>query len=98
MRPEVGRMDDLISRADAQKASCEFLVEYCGGAFDENLQSKMSDRIKAIPSAQPEFKPVTVEEFAKTMSENTFYGYMAWHGEAFTFMKEMGFEICKKTM
>lgn len=51
-----------------------------------------------LPSVQPEYEPVTIEDFAKTMSENTLYGFMAWHGEAFTLIKEMGFEICKKTM
>ena len=34
------------------------------------------------PSAQPEYEPVKAEDFAKTMSENTLYGFMAWYGEA----------------
>lgn len=54
--------------------------------------------IEQLPSAQPEYEPVTAEDFAKTMSENTLYGYMAWHGKAITLMNEMGFVICKKTM
>lgn len=54
--------------------------------------------VKKASSAQPKYEPVTVEDFAKTMSENTPYGFMAWHGEAFTLIKEIGFEICKKTM
>ena len=49
-------------------------------------------------SAQPEYEPVSAKDFAKIMSENTFYSFMTWHGEAFTLIKEMGFVICKKTM
>ena len=55
-------------------------------------------RLLSLPSAQPEYKPVTAEDFAKTMAVNTLYGFMAWHGEAITLMNEMGFVICKKTM
>ena len=51
-----------------------------------------------LPSAQPEYKPVTAKDFAKTMSENTIYSFVAWHGEALALMKEQGFVICKKTM
>lgn len=51
-----------------------------------------------LPSAQPEYKPVTAEDFAETMSKNTLYNFMAWHGEALALMKEQGFVICKKTM
>lgn len=39
-----------------------------------------------------------MEDFAKTMSENTLYSFMAWYGEGLTLIKEMGFEICKKAM
>ena len=58
----------------------------------------VTKHLKSLPSAQPEYEPIKLEDFAKTMSENTLYGFMAWHGEAFTLIKEMGFEICKKTM
>jgi enoyl-[acyl-carrier-protein] reductase (NADH) len=54
--------------------------------------------LEKLPSAQPEYEPVTAEDFAKTMSENTLYSFMAWHHEAITLMNEMGFVICKKTM
>jgi len=50
------------------------------------------------PSAQPEYEPVKAEDFAKTMSENTIYNFMAWHGEALELMERQGFVICKKTM
>ena len=56
------------------------------------------NEILKLPSAQPEYKPVTAEDFAKTMSENTIYQYMVWHGVALVLMKEQGFVICKKTM
>ena len=51
-----------------------------------------------MPSTQPEYEPVTAEDFAKTMSENTLYGFMAWYGEALGLMERKGFVICKKTM
>lgn len=49
-----------------------------------------------LPSAQPEYKPVKTEDFAKTMSENTVYSFMAWYGEALELMERQGFVICKK--
>lgn len=63
-----------------------------------DLLDGICDEYTVLPSAQPEYKPIKVEDFAKIMSENTLYGFMAWHGEAFTLIKEMGFEICKKTI
>lgn len=51
-----------------------------------------------LPSAEPEYEPVTAEDFAKTMSENGLYNFVTWHQEALTLMKEQGFVICKKTM
>lgn len=54
--------------------------------------------IEDLPSAQPEYEPVKAEDFAKTMSENTLYSFMAWHGEALELMERQGFVICKKTM
>ena len=47
-------MSDLISRQAAIDTSLEFFVEFLGGAFDENLQKKLIERINALPSAQPE--------------------------------------------
>ena len=54
--------------------------------------------IEELPSAQPEYEPVKAEDFARTMSKNTIYGFMAWHGEALELMEMQGFVICKKTM
>lgn len=51
------------------------------------------------PIIQPEYKAVKVEDFAKTMSENTIYSFMAWHSMALVeLMEKQGFVICKKTM
>lgn len=61
-----------------------------------SLQTPGWDFVK--PSAQPEYEPVTAKDFAKTMSENTLYGFMAWYGEALELMERQGFVICKKTM
>ena len=52
----------------------------------------------SLPSAQLQYKPVTAEDFAKTMSENSPYNFVAWHQEALTLMKKQGFVICKKMM
>ena len=82
------KMDDLLSRKaiiDAiHKNGCN--------------TRRILDAVEALPSAQPEYEPVTAEDFAKTMSENTFYSFMAWHGEALELMERQGFVICKKTM
>lgn len=59
---------------------------------------RIIDRFMEFASARQEYEPVTAEDFAKTMSENTLYQYMAWHGEALALMKEQGFVICKKAM
>ena len=53
-----GRMktmsNDCISRRDATKTALEFIVEYLGGAFDENFQKMLIERINALSPAQPE--------------------------------------------
>ena len=59
---------------------------------------RIIDRFMAFASAQPEYEPVTAEDFAKTMSENTIWQFAVWHGEALALMKEQGFVICKKAM
>jgi len=51
-----------------------------------------------LPPAQPEYEPVTAEDFAKTMSVTTAYSFMAWYGTALALMEGQGFVICKKTM
>lgn len=48
------------------------------------------------PSAQQVYTPVKAEDFAKTMSENMPYSFMAWYGEALALMERYGFVICKK--
>ena len=63
-----------------------------------SVNKAICDGVRALPSAQPEYEPVTAEDFAKTMSENTICGFAAWYGEALALMKGHGFVICKKTM
>lgn len=58
---------DLIDRQAATKTALEFIVEYLGGAFDEDLQKKLMERMNALPFAQPgwipfKLRPVTEEE------------------------------------
>lgn len=46
-------MSGLISRQAATQTVLDFIVEYLGGAFDEDLQRKLIERMNALPSAQP---------------------------------------------
>ena len=55
-------MADLIDRKAATQAALEFIVEYLGGAFDEERQKKLMGRMNALPSAQPERITLTEEE------------------------------------
>jgi hypothetical protein len=90
-------MDDLISR----QTMIDALAELQGRASTKvELKAihKMWKQIKHLPSAQPEYEPVTAEDFAKIMSEVSPYNFVAWHQEALTLMKEQGFVICKKTI
>lgn len=91
-------MKDTISRQDALAVA--HYADYVGLPVEDvkKVTDEVVKGLKQLPPAQPEYEPVTVEDFAKIMSENTPYGFMAWHGEAFTLIKEMGFEICKKTL
>ena len=47
-------MDDLISRQVAIQTALEFIVEYFGGAFDEDFQRKLIERMNALSPAQPD--------------------------------------------
>ena len=85
--------DDVISR----QAVLDMAYAYGNGWEPEGYCVNVED-IQALPSAQPEYKPVTAEDFAKIMSENTTYNFVAWHQEAITLMDKMGFVICKKMM
>lgn len=109
---EVSKKGDLISRQeaiDALDTGCELLrrvlddtdvvgVERAKYEWGLGLIESYIADMKALPSAQPEYKPVTADDFAKTMSENTVYSFMAWHGKALELMENEGFVICKKTM
>lgn len=44
--------DDTISRAAAIDAALTYLVEYCGAAFDEDMQRMLKERLDSLPSAQ----------------------------------------------
>lgn len=67
--------------------------------YGTGIMAARKEDIDAMPTIeQPEYKPITAEDFAKTMSENTIYDFVTWHIEALTLMNKMGFVICKKTM
>ena len=95
-------MSDLISRQAAIDALGEEPMvwsKYDDYALGERNQWQIDKlAIETVPSAQPDYEPVTAEDFAKTMSENSLYNFVAWHQEALTLMKEHGFVICKKTI
>lgn len=44
--------DDTISRQAAIDATLTFIVEYCGAAFDEDMQKMLCERLDALPSTQ----------------------------------------------
>ena len=91
-------MDDCIRRqaAIAIADSSDYIwlsVEDVKKVTDEVVKG-----LKKLPPVQPEYEPVKAEDFARTMSENTLYSFMAWHLEALELMERQGFVICKKTM
>ena len=44
---------DMIHRQAAIDAALTYLVEYCGAAFDEDMQRMLKERLDSLPSAQP---------------------------------------------
>lgn len=95
--------DDLISRQQAVEALGEapkykqrIIKTYAEGRNDQWFDDVA--KLTLLPSAHPEYEPVTAEDFAKVMSENTIWQFAAWYGRALALMKEQGFVICKKTM
>ena len=55
-------MSDLIRKQNAIDAALTFLVEYCGAAFDEDMQMMLREKLDALPSAEPEQKWIPVSE------------------------------------
>lgn len=43
---------DMISRQAATQTALEFIIEYLGGAFDEDFQKELAKRMNALPSVQ----------------------------------------------
>ena len=50
--------DDTTSRQVATQTALDFIVEYLGGAFDEDFQKKLMEQMNALPSAQPDYQEV----------------------------------------
>ena len=91
-------MDDLISR-QAAKDAVRRLQTYKLHEDDDMILVDKADvqtELMLLPPAKQQYEPVTAEDFAKTMSESTLYGFMVWHGEALGLMVKQGFVICKK--
>ena len=89
----MGKLIDLDTAIDAVVKESQV-----DGAYGYMDTKSIVDLLNDQPSAQPEYEPVKAEDFAKTMSENTIHGFMAWHGEALELMERQGFVICKKTL
>ena len=53
---EKAEKHDSISRQAAIQTALDFIVEYLSGAFDEDFQRKLIERMSALPSLQPERK------------------------------------------
>ena len=49
-------MSGLIDRQAAITTSLEFIVEYLGGAFDEDFQKELKKRLEALPSADADMR------------------------------------------
>lgn len=49
-------MNDPIDRQAATQTALEFIVEYLGGAFDEDFQRKLIERMNALSPAQPDLQ------------------------------------------
>ena len=93
--------DSLIPyEDDGDTISRQAAIDAMKYALDPHIvqfvKSKMA--IEALPSAQPKYEPVKAEDFAKTMSENTIYSFIAWYGTVLELIEKQGFTICKKTM
>lgn len=84
---------DCISRQEAINKKV-LLEDWTGKEYEAVLV----EDIKRLPSAQSEYEPAKLEDFAKTMSAHTLYSFMSWYGEALELMEKYGFVICKKTM
>ena len=89
-----GSYDSLIPCEDtiSRQAAIDAVIKR-----DANCGIDSAEVLKALPSAQPEYEPVSAEDFAKMMSEVSLYNFVTWHQEALTLMKKQGFVICKKT-
>ena len=101
--------DDQISRLKLLKKLkqhkelfCRNRIEFLGlSKNDKAIANEIDNCIATVmnmPPAQQQYEPVTAEDFAKTMSENSLYNFVAWHQEALTLMERQGFVICKKTI
>lgn len=60
-------MADLIERQAAIETTLTFLVEYCGAAFDGDMQRMLKDRLDSLLSAQPEQHEIGYSECADAM-------------------------------
>ena len=87
-------MHDLISKPSVIEPDWEEILVICDNC-GHAIHVKRTD---VKPTIEPKYEPVKAEDFARTMSENTHYSFMAWHSEALELMERQGFVICKKMM
>ena len=89
----MGKLIDLDTAIDAVVKESQV-----DGAYGYMDTKSIVDLLNDQPSVQPEYEPVKAEDFAKTMSENTIYSFIAWYGTVLELIEKQGFTICKKTM
>lgn len=63
--------DEYIRKHDAVKASLEFIVEYLGGAFDEELQKGLKNNLESLKPA--DVAPVVHGTWLPIVSYNNTY-------------------------
>jgi len=97
-----GSTKDATSDTISRQAAIELAMKYCpdddGAVQCDGDIRELLDELENLPPTQPEYEPVTAEDFARAMSETSVYSYMAWHSEALALMEGQGFVICKKTI
>lgn len=86
-------MDDLISRQVAIQTALEFIVEYFGGAFDEDFQRKLIERMNALSPAQPDPLRINLNEPIKV--KLTDWGKEIYYHQYDRTNQIAGREICK---
>jgi len=66
-------MSDLISRQDAIETALTYIVEYCGAAFNEDMQMALKERLDSLPPAQPDWQWIPCRERLPENKKETYW-------------------------